>query len=49
MLSRLFLGTVPGAFPLFLQFCAQAITTAIPALAGKVYDALLEEKGFAVP
>lgn len=40
-----FLGTVPGAFPLFFSF-ALKYHDRDPALAGKVYDALLEEKGF---
>jgi len=41
----LFLATVPGAFPLFFSF-ALKYHDHDPALAGKVYDALLEEKGF---
>ena len=41
----IFLGTVPGAFPLFFSF-ALKYHDRDPALAGKVYDALLQEKGF---
>jgi CHAT domain-containing protein/Tfp pilus assembly protein PilF len=40
-----FLGTVPGAFPLFFSF-ALKYHGRDPALAGKVYDVLLQEKGF---
>jgi CHAT domain-containing protein/Tfp pilus assembly protein PilF len=40
-----FLGTVPGAFPLFFSF-ALKYHDRDPALAGKVYDVLLQEKGF---
>ncbi len=41
----MFLGTVPGAFPLFFSF-ALKYHGRDPALAGKVYDVLLQEKGF---
>jgi CHAT domain-containing protein/Tfp pilus assembly protein PilF len=40
-----FLGTVPGAFPLFYSF-ALKYHDSDPALAGKVYDDLLQQKGF---
>jgi tetratricopeptide (TPR) repeat protein len=40
-----FLGTVPGAFPLFFSF-ALKYHDHDPALAGKAYDVLLQEKGF---
>jgi CHAT domain-containing protein/Tfp pilus assembly protein PilF len=41
----MFLGTVPGAFPLFFSF-ALKYHDRDPALARKVYDLLLQEKGF---
>jgi CHAT domain-containing protein/Tfp pilus assembly protein PilF len=40
-----FLATIPGAFPLFFSF-ALKYHDRDPALAGKVYDVLLQEKGF---
>ena len=40
-----FLATVPGAFPLFFSF-ALKYHDRNPDLAGKVYDSLLQEKGF---
>ena len=40
-----FLGTIPGAFPLFFSF-ALKYHDRDPALAGKAYDVLLQEKGF---
>lgn len=40
-----FLATVPGAFPLFFSFALRNHEHD-PALAGKVYDVLLQEKGF---
>jgi CHAT domain-containing protein/tetratricopeptide (TPR) repeat protein len=39
-----FLGTVPGAFPLYFSFVA-TYRDRDPSLAGKMYDALLWEKG----
>jgi CHAT domain-containing protein/Tfp pilus assembly protein PilF len=41
----MFLATVPGAFPLYFSF-ALKYHEHDPALAGKIYDVLLEEKGF---
>ena len=41
----IFLATVPGAFPLYFSF-ALKYHDHNPALAGKMYDALLQEKGF---
>ena len=40
-----FLATVPGAFPLYFSFAVRNHEHD-PALAGKVYDVLLQEKGF---
>jgi CHAT domain-containing protein/Tfp pilus assembly protein PilF len=41
----IFLATTPGAFPLFYSFVLK-YHDRDPALAGKMYDALLQEKGF---
>jgi CHAT domain-containing protein/Tfp pilus assembly protein PilF len=41
----IFFATVPGAFPLFYSF-VDKYHDREPALAGKMYDALLQEKGF---
>ncbi len=41
----IFLATVPGAFPLFFSFALRNHDHD-PAFAGKVYDVLLQEKGF---
>jgi CHAT domain-containing protein len=41
----IFLSTVPGAFPIFFSF-ALKYHDREPDLAGKVYDSLLQEKGF---
>jgi CHAT domain-containing protein/Tfp pilus assembly protein PilF len=41
----IFLATVPGAFPLYFSFALRNHDRD-PALAGKVYDILLQEKGF---
>lgn len=41
----IFLATTPGAFPLFYSFVLK-YHDRDPSLAGKMYDALLQEKGF---
>jgi CHAT domain-containing protein/Tfp pilus assembly protein PilF len=41
----IFLATVPAAFPLYFSFAVRN-REHDPALAGKVYDVLLQEKGF---